>query len=83
MKNLLSAPPESGEAVLPHIRAELDEVWYLDLDDAERRRRLIGRRLGHGDTPEHATYWVNEVDEPNAQLVAAARSRADRVVRIP
>ena len=36
------------------VRAELDEVWYLDLDDAERRRRLIGRRLGHGDTPEHA-----------------------------
>ena len=65
------------------VRAELDEVWYLDLDDAERRRRLIGRRLGHGDTPEHATYWVNVVDEPNAQLVAAARSRADRVVRIP
>lgn len=64
------------------VRSDLDEVWYLDLDDTERRRRLIGRRLGHRDTVEHATVWVGEVDEPNARLVAAARARADRVVRM-
>ena len=62
------------------VRAELDEVWYLDLNDAERRQRLVGRRLGHGDTAAHAAFWVGEVDEPNARLVAATRARADRVV---
>ncbi|MCW3158462.1 nucleoside/nucleotide kinase family protein [Micropruina sonneratiae] len=65
------------------VRPLLDEVWYLDLDDAERRRRLVHRRLGHGDTLEHAQHWAHTVDEVNAELVRAARSRADRVVAMP
>lgn len=65
------------------VRPELDEVWYLDLDGAERRRRLVRRRLGHGDTEEHAQHWVRSVDEPNAALVAATRVRADLVVELP
>ena len=64
------------------VRPELDEVWYLRLDDAERRRRLIRRRLGHGDTPEHAEHWVSCVDEPNAARVASTRGRADVVVEM-
>ena len=62
------------------VRPLLDEVWYLDLDDDERRARLIKRRLGHGDTREHAEYWVWNVDEPNAALIAGTRQRADAVV---
>ncbi|MFT4294972.1 MAG: nucleoside/nucleotide kinase family protein [Micropruina sp.] len=65
------------------VRTRLDEVWYLQLDDAERRRRLVLRRLGHGDTPEHAEHWVSSVDEPNARRVAATRHLADRVVTMP
>ena len=64
------------------VRPELDEVWCLRLDDAERRRRLIRRRLGHGDTPEHAEHWVFSVDEPNAARVAGTRGRADVVVEM-
>ncbi len=62
------------------VRPLLDEVWYLELDDVERRRRLVQRRLGHGDTLEHARFWVETVDEPNAALVAGTRQRADSVV---
>jgi len=62
------------------VRRLLDEVWYLELDDDERRDRLIQRRLGHGDTREHAEHWVWHVDEPNAVLIAGTRERADAVV---
>lgn len=65
------------------VRAELDEVWYLHLNDADRRRRLIRRRLGHGDTPAHAEHWVSSVDDPNATRVAATRDLADLVVEMP
>ncbi|MEV8026143.1 nucleoside/nucleotide kinase family protein [Microbacterium sp. NPDC080220] len=60
----------------------LDEVWYLDVDADERRRRLVARRLGHGHPEAEAAAWVREVDEPNALLVEAARERADLVVRL-
>ncbi len=62
------------------MRPQLAEAWYLHLNDAERRRRLVQRRLDHGDTVEHAAHWVEHVDEPNAVLVAATRHRADAVV---
>lgn len=65
------------------VRPQLDEVWYLHVDDAERRRRLVHRRLGHGDTPEHAEQWVHTVDEANATRVAATRVRCDLVVEMP
>lgn len=65
------------------VRTELDEVWYLRLDDAERRRRLVRRRLGHGDTAEHAEHWVASVDEPNAARVASTRRLADLIVEMP
>jgi pantothenate kinase len=62
------------------VRAELDEVWFLDVDDALRRERLIARHIAFGKTPAHAAAWVRTVDEPNAALVAATRARADRVL---
>ncbi|WP_216656532.1 nucleoside/nucleotide kinase family protein [Nocardioides marmotae] len=62
------------------VRAELDEVWHLRLDDDLRRERLVARHVRHGKTPEEARAWVARVDEPNARLVEAAASRADRVV---
>ncbi len=62
------------------VRPHLDLVWYLELADEERCDRLIKRRLGHGDTREHAEYWVRTVDEANARLVAAGRAAADAIV---
>lgn len=65
------------------VRPQLDEVWYLQVDEVERRRRLVHRRLGHGDNPDHAEQWVHTVDEANAVRVAATRALADRIVDMP
>lgn len=68
------------DAPWPDVRGELDEVWYVDLDDTERRRRLVARHVEFGKTPGQARSWVDTVDEPNARLIAAQRHRADRRV---
>src|SRR3954447_4869427 len=62
------------------VRAELDEVWYVDADDDVRRARLLDRHLRFGKSPKRAEAWVSEVDEPNAALIAATRDRADVIV---
>ncbi|MDX3111174.1 nucleoside/nucleotide kinase family protein [Nonomuraea angiospora] len=62
------------------VRPWLDEVWYCDLDPAERLHRLITRHVRFGKAPEHAASWVEEVDQRNADLIAATRAKADLVV---
>ncbi len=61
-------------------RDRLDEVWFIDIDPDVRRARLIARHVLFGKTPAAAEEWVRRVDEPNADLVAATRDRADRVL---
>lgn len=61
------------------VRPLLDEVWYLDVPAGERRRRLVGRRMGHGESEADALAWVTGVDEPNAAVVARRRDAADHV----
>ncbi len=60
----------------------LDTCWFVDLDDAERRRRLHERHVAHGRTPEQAAAWIAATDEPNAVRIAAMRDRADALVRV-
>jgi len=62
------------------VRAQLDEVWFLDLEEDVRRARLVARHVEFGKSTDAAQRWVADVDEPNAALVAASRARADRVV---
>jgi pantothenate kinase len=64
------------------VRAELDEVWFLDCPDDVRRARLVARHVEFGKSPEEAEAWVARVDDANAALVAASRERADRVVSL-
>lgn len=64
------------------VRPLLDEVWYVDVDDAVRVPRLIDRHIAFGKSPEEAVEWVMRSDEANAVIVAASRSRADAVVRL-
>jgi pantothenate kinase len=61
------------------VRPLLDTVWYWDTPAAVRRRRLLGRqRRTYG--PDAGADWVRRVDEPNAAIVEATRSRADRII---
>jgi len=59
------------------VRAQLDAVWYIDVDDNLRRERLVARHVRYGRTEAQAREWVLRSDEPNAVLVAASRARAD------
>jgi pantothenate kinase len=62
------------------VRAELDEVWFLDCPGDVRRIRLVARHVQFGKSPAEAEAWVARVDDANADLVATSRARADRVV---
>lgn len=64
------------------IRDLLDEVWYLDLPQAERTQRLLLRHQRHGCHPAVAEHWVSHNDDLNAAVVARTRPRADLVVRL-
>ena len=62
------------------VRAQVDTVWHLHLDDDLRRERLLARHVEFGKTPEEARAWMARVDDPDAALVEAAAHRADLVL---
>ena len=64
------------------VRRELDEVWFIDVAPEERRRRLVGRRMEHGESRSEAEAWVDGVDMANASLVERGRDRASLVVQL-
>jgi pantothenate kinase len=64
----------------PELRPLLDQVWYLDPPPQQRRAALIARHVAFGKAPDDAERWVHESDERNAQLIAAGRQLADRVL---
>jgi pantothenate kinase len=65
------------------VRPQLDEVWFCELDEDERLRRLVARHEEFGKSHEQAVAWVRRSDERNAELVAATRDLADLVVPLP
>jgi pantothenate kinase len=64
------------------VKPLLDEVWFVDVGDATRVERLVGRHVAHGKGLSEAREWVLRSDEANAALVASTRRRADLVVRL-
>ncbi|MES5820431.1 nucleoside/nucleotide kinase family protein [Streptomyces sp. RG80] len=62
------------------VRRQLDEVWFCELEEAERIRRLVARHERFGKGHDEAVAWVTRSDQRNAALVAATRDRADLVV---
>ncbi|MYS43295.1 nucleoside/nucleotide kinase family protein, partial [Streptomyces sp. SID5998] len=65
------------------VRAELDEVWFCELDETERVRRLVARHEEFGKGHDEAVAWVLGTDRRNADLVSATRDRADLIVPDP
>jgi len=61
------------------VRAQLDEVWFVDADETLRVERLVRRHMAFGRSEQAARDWVASTDEPNARLIAATRPRADLV----
>ncbi|MER6157016.1 nucleoside/nucleotide kinase family protein [Streptomyces sp. NPDC001868] len=62
------------------VRSRLDEVWFCDLGETERVRRLVARHEEFGKGHDEAVAWVRGTDQRNAELVAATRGFADLVV---
>ncbi|GIG85838.1 nucleoside/nucleotide kinase family protein [Plantactinospora endophytica] len=64
------------------VRDLLDEVWFLDLDETERLRRLTERHIAFGREPVEAADRARGTDQRNAELIAGTVGRADLVVRM-
>ncbi len=64
----------------PEIRAQLDEVWFCDIDDETRQARLVARHVRFGKTPAQAQEWVARVDERNAERIKRTGHQADLVL---
>ncbi len=58
----------------------LDRLYYVDAPTEVRRERLVRRHIAAGKSAAAAQAWVDDVDEPNARLVATARHRAHLVL---
>jgi pantothenate kinase len=65
------------------VRDLLDEVWFVDADEATRVDRLVRRHVRFGKSPPAARAWVRRVDLRNAATILAGRERADLVVTSP
>ncbi|GLX52673.1 nucleoside/nucleotide kinase family protein [Streptomyces hygroscopicus subsp. hygroscopicus] len=64
------------------VRPCLDEVWYCEIPEEERIRRLVARHEEFGKERAAARAWVLGTDQRNAELVATTRERADLVVPV-
>ena len=62
------------------VRPLVDEVWYADLDQPERLRRLVERHMRFGKDEPSAIAWATGTDELNAAVIAATRARADLII---
>jgi pantothenate kinase len=64
------------------LRELVDEVWYLDLDERVRLRRLTDRHIAFGRGPAEAAARARGTDQANAELIVTTAGRADLVVRL-
>lgn len=71
-----------ADGAWPAARARMTEVWYLDLPDAERLRRLVARHRAFGKPLPDAEAWATGSDQRNAELIATTREAADLVVEL-
>jgi len=62
------------------IRAQLDEVWFMDTPADLRLQRLVDRHVHFGMDRLAAEAWATGSDEANARLVETTRAAADRVI---
>src|SRR5450755_2107978 len=60
----------------------LDEVWYVDLAEDTRLRRLIGRHMEFGRDSAEARDRATGSDQRNAVLIEAGRDYASLVVSV-
>jgi len=72
---LLAETPQWKE-----VRAQLDEVWFMDTEAELRLGRLVDRHVEFGMERTAAEAWALGPDETNALLIEATRQGADRII---
>ncbi len=58
----------------------LTEVWFIDVEDELRVKRLVARHVIGGKSAVEAQLWAESVDQKNAAIIAATRSLADLLI---
>lgn len=76
--NYLLASEGGWEQVAP----ELDEIWYLKINDELRLERLIKRHQDFGKDLKAAEAWARGTDEVNARFIELTARKADVIVEI-
>jgi pantothenate kinase len=62
------------------VRAQLDEVWFMDTPPGVRLTRLVDRHVEFGMARAAAEAWASGPDEATARLIDATRQEADRII---
>lgn len=62
------------------VRAQLDEVWFMDTPPPLRLGRLVDRHVEFGMERTAAEAWATGPDEANAAMIEATRQAADRII---
>ncbi|WP_066289347.1 nucleoside/nucleotide kinase family protein [Arthrobacter sp. B6] len=62
------------------VRAQLDEVWFMDTPPPLRLGRLGDRHVEFGMERTAAEAWATGPDEANAAMIEATRQAADRII---
>ena len=63
-----------------NVKKHMSEVWYVDIDDELRLKRLVERHIHFGKEKEAAFNWAHGTDERNAKLVESTRNVADFLI---
>ena len=72
---LLAETPQWKE-----VRAQLDEVWFMETPPVLRIARLVERHVEFGMERTAAEAWATGPDEASAVMIAATRQGADRII---
>lgn len=72
---LLAEPPPWRK-----VRAQLDEVWFVDTPPALRLERLVDRHVYFGMERPAAEEWAGGSDQANAELIEKTKASADRII---
>lgn len=70
------------EGLWKEVHGLLDEVWFVDVDDAQRHEQLLERHMRYGRERQAALDWIENTDEPNARRIALTAPKADFRVRV-
>ncbi|TDT79469.1 pantothenate kinase [Arthrobacter sp. AG258] len=70
----------AGQEPWKEVRAQLDEVWFLETPPALRLQRLVDRHVSFGMDRAAALAWATGPDEANARLIQVDRQAADRII---